>query len=149
MTSFLKLTNTVLSLSAVMGYCGDFTPVFLLIPLITLKSACRAHIAIKPVLLIRFRVLLATIRSKGHYPCPRCLIPISRFYRLGMKQDMQQRESLARVDDEKRRNAVTTARDIIYSKNYAVNSKVLKSHLTEQSLTPTIVSEAVIDKSEV
>ena len=63
-----------------------------------------------------------------------------------MKQDMQQRESLARVDDEKRRNAVSTARDIIYSKNYAVNSKALKSFLTEQSLTPTIVSEVIMDK---
>ena len=66
-----------------------------------------------------------------------------------MKQDMQQRESLARVDNEKRRNAVATARDIIYNKNYAVNSKVLKPLLTEQSLTPTIVSEVAIDKSGV
>jgi hypothetical protein len=131
-----------------MEYCDDFTPGFLHILLITLRSAYHARVTIKSVLLTQSRVLVANIRSKGHCPCPRCLIPISRFYRLGMKQDTQQRESLARVDDEKRRYAVSTARDIIYNKNYAVNSKVLKPLLTEQSLTPTIVSEVVIDKYE-
>jgi hypothetical protein len=90
--------------------------------------------------LTQCRVLLATIRSKRRCPCPRCLIPISRFYRLGMKQDMQQRETLARIDNERRRSTVATARDIIYYKNYAVNSKVLKPLLTEQSLVPINVS---------
>jgi hypothetical protein len=56
-----------------------------------------------------------------------------------MKQDMQQRETLARIDDERRRNTVATARDIVYNKNYAVNSKTLQPLLTEQSLVPTSV----------
>jgi hypothetical protein len=60
-----------------------------------------------------------------------------------MKQDMQQRKALARIDDYRRRSTVSTARDIVYDKNYAVNSKVLDPLLTEQSLVPTIVSLAV------
>jgi hypothetical protein len=60
-----------------------------------------------------------------------------------MKQDMQQRKALARIDDKKRRITVATARDIVYTKNYAVNSNALKPLLTAQSLVPTIISLTV------
>jgi hypothetical protein len=53
---------------------------------------------------------------------------------------MQQRESLARVDDEGRKRKVEIARDIIYRQNYAVDSRAVEALLKEQSLVPTFVS---------
>jgi len=85
--------------------------------------------------------MLASIRNKGHCPCPRCLIPLSRAQNLGMVRDMKQRKTLARVDDEARRWKVDTAREIIYKKNYAVDSAAVKALLMDQSLAPTSVSE--------
>jgi hypothetical protein len=59
---------------------------------------------------------------------------------MGMKRNMKQRETLARVDDEARRRKVATARDIIYNKNYAVNTNNVETLLMPQSLVPTTVS---------
>jgi hypothetical protein len=58
---------------------------------------------------------------------------------MGMKQDMKERKSLARVDDENRRRKVELAREIIYDKNYAVDNESVQMLLQEQSLTPTSV----------
>jgi hypothetical protein len=52
---------------------------------------------------------------------------------------MKHRTALARVDDESRKHKIDIARDIIYKKNYAVNSKPVENFLKEQSLTPTSV----------
>jgi hypothetical protein len=57
-----------------------------------------------------------------------------------MKLDMKQRRTLARVDDENRRSKVDLARDIIYNRNFAVNSKHVEALLKEESLVPTAVS---------
>ncbi|KIM78572.1 hypothetical protein PILCRDRAFT_11038 [Piloderma croceum F 1598] len=84
------------------------------------------------------KVLLASIRDKGYCPCPRCLIPRSHFHNLGMVQDMKQRKTLARFDDENRRRKVDIAREIIYEKNYAVNSPAVEVILKEQSLVLTL-----------
>jgi hypothetical protein len=86
------------------------------------------------------RVLLASIRSKGLCPCPRCLIPLSRVHNMGMTLDMKQRETLARVDNEDRRWKVNSAREIIYKKNYAVDNDNVETLLQPQSLVPTSVS---------
>jgi hypothetical protein len=86
------------------------------------------------------RILLASIRDKGHCPCPRCLIPLSRVQNVGMPQDMMQRETLARVDNEDRRRTVNIAREIIYKKNYAVDTDNVVTLLKPQSLVPTSVS---------
>jgi hypothetical protein len=59
---------------------------------------------------------------------------------MGMKRDMKQRETLARVDDKSRRRKVATARDIIYNKNYAINTNNVETLLMPQSLVPTTVS---------
>jgi hypothetical protein len=59
---------------------------------------------------------------------------------MGMKHDMKQRETLARVDDKSQRRKVATARDIIYNKNYAVNTNNVETLLMPQSLVPTTVS---------
>jgi hypothetical protein len=90
------------------------------------------------------RVLLASIRSKGACPCPRCLIPLSRIQNLGMKLDMKQRCTLARMDDENRRSKINTARDIIYNKNFAINSKYVEALLKQESLVPTDVSATMV-----
>jgi hypothetical protein len=67
---------------------------------------------------------------------------------MGMKRDMQQRESLARVDDEARRRKVDTAREIIYRKNFAINNRAVKTLLQEHSLVPTSVSLIVIHATD-
>jgi hypothetical protein len=60
---------------------------------------------------------------------------------MGMVQDMRQRTLLARVDDESRRYKVDLARDLIYNKNYTVDSKAVEALLKQQSLVPNIVSK--------
>jgi hypothetical protein len=62
---------------------------------------------------------------------------------MGMVQDMKQRTILARVDDEARRAKVATAREIIYKKNYAVDSAPVEKILKPQSLVPNSVSAMV------
>ena len=59
---------------------------------------------------------------------------------MGMPQDMQQRNTLARVDDEGRRRKVDIAREIIYEKNYAVDNDNVETLLQDHSLVPTSVS---------
>jgi hypothetical protein len=66
---------------------------------------------------------------------------MSRIQNLGMKRDMQQRISLQRVDDDIRRSSVSSARKIIYQKNYAVDNDHVEMLLKEQSLVPTAVSK--------
>ena len=57
-----------------------------------------------------------------------------------MKRDMQQRVSLRRIDDEIRQNKVSSAREIIYEKNYAVDTEHVEMLLKAQSLVPTAVN---------
>lgn len=57
-----------------------------------------------------------------------------------MTRDMQQRETLCRMNDEVNRSIISKAREYIYKKNYAVNSQVVEDLLKEQSLVPTVVS---------
>jgi len=52
---------------------------------------------------------------------------------------MKERKTLARIDDESRRRKINIAREIIYEKNYAVNSEPVEALLKEQSLVPTSV----------
>jgi hypothetical protein len=53
---------------------------------------------------------------------------------------MKERASLARVDDDRRKDKISAARSIIYDKNYAVNSAAVENILKQQSLVPTSVS---------
>jgi hypothetical protein len=88
------------------------------------------------------RILIGSIRNLGRCPCPRCLIPLDRVVNMGQHRDMTQRETLARVDDVSRRNRVASAREIIYEKNYAVDSKAVDNLLQVDSLVPTAVRDA-------
>jgi len=47
---------------------------------------------------------------------------------------------LARQDDESRRSKISSARKIIYSQGYAVNSAPVETILKEQSLVPIAAS---------
>ncbi len=58
---------------------------------------------------------------------------------MGMKRDIAQRTSLARVDDHKRRGLVKAAREIIYRKNYMINTNAVEGLLQEDSLVPASV----------
>jgi hypothetical protein len=82
---------------------------------------------------------VSCVRNGGTCLCPRCLIPRNRVQNLGMTLDMKQRQTLARVDDESRTRLIERAREIIYRKNYAVDTDAVEAILKEQSLVPTLV----------
>jgi hypothetical protein len=56
-----------------------------------------------------------------------------------MTLDMKQRWTLARIDDESRRRLIERAREIIYKKNYAVDTDSVEAILKGESLVPTLV----------
>jgi hypothetical protein len=85
------------------------------------------------------RILIATIRNLGMWPCPRCQIPLNRVHNMGMARDMLQRETMARVDDMQRRHAVNAAQRVIYKKNFLVNGALVERMLQDTSLVPTAV----------
>ncbi|KAG2346000.1 hypothetical protein BDR05DRAFT_974834 [Suillus weaverae] len=80
--------------------------------------------------------LVATIRQLGGCPCLRCLIPMGRLQSLGMICDRQQCATVVR-SDASRSQLVVTARDIIYKKNYGVNSVAVESLLKPHSWVPS------------
>lgn len=59
---------------------------------------------------------------------------------MGTQEDTAQRRLLVRIDDDERRDKVLNARNLIYERNYAVNSTHVEALLKEQSLIPTVVS---------
>ena len=85
------------------------------------------------------RILIVSIRNLGRCPCPRCLIPLDHVANMGMRRDMAQRKTLARIDNVKRRNRVEMARKMIYEKGYVVDSRAVEVLLQEDSLVPTAV----------
>jgi hypothetical protein len=85
------------------------------------------------------RILMAGIRNLGIRPCPHCLVPMSSVHLLGTRRDRSARISLTRVDDNQRRSKISSARNLIYGKNYAVDSSAIQGLLKENSLVPTVV----------
>ncbi|RDB21901.1 hypothetical protein Hypma_011139 [Hypsizygus marmoreus] len=81
-------------------------------------------------------LLTLPITKRRALPCPRCLIPKSLVYRMGMAQDRNQRTSLRRTDNPIRRRRVSTARSLIYKDNYAIDSAPVERQLKETSLVP-------------
>ena len=59
---------------------------------------------------------------------------------MGMRRDLTQRVSLARVDDVDRRARVQAARTALYENNHPVNGAAIKRLLNQDSLVPSIVS---------
>ncbi|KAF8151198.1 hypothetical protein BJ912DRAFT_869512 [Pholiota molesta] len=83
------------------------------------------------------KILLSSIRNMGSCPCPRCLIPKDRVHQVGTRRDKSQRSSLARVDNLMYKAKISSAREMIYEKNLAVDSAAVERLLKPQSLVPT------------
>ena len=65
---------------------------------------------------------------------------MDRVPNMGMRRDLSQRASLARVDDVNRRSRLDTARKAIYEKNNTVDGAVVENLLKNDSLVPAAVS---------
>ena len=86
--------------------------------------------------LLIWRVLLATIRDKGHCPCPRCLIPKSNLHHTGFLKDLAARFSLARtylVDK------VKLAQQAIYVLGQPLKGTTAETILKDESLVLMLV----------
>lgn len=85
------------------------------------------------------RVLLATIRNLGSFPCPRCLIPKAKIPEVGMKRDDSRRESAQRVADTGLFSKIKKARSWIYNEGLGVKAAAVERLLSPTSLVPTTV----------
>ncbi|KAJ3517693.1 hypothetical protein NMY22_g13906 [Coprinellus aureogranulatus] len=83
------------------------------------------------------KIILASIKNLGSCPCTRCSIKLKHTHRLGMISDRKNRSRLARVDDESRRDAVSKAREWIYTSNYSVTNERVVNLLKDLSFVPT------------
>ena len=89
------------------------------------------------------RVLLCCIKYLGNLPCPRCLVQKSEIHELGTRRDFKRRETKVRMDDDRRRMLVETARGMLYEKGLRPTSKGILDLLASRSLTPTRVSSSI------
>ncbi|KAJ3524924.1 hypothetical protein NMY22_g10792 [Coprinellus aureogranulatus] len=80
------------------------------------------------------KILLASIKNLGTFPCPRCTVHMEDVPRMGQKHDRRNRVRLARTDDEARRKEISTVRNFIYKKMYSITSDVVKERLFPGSL---------------
>jgi hypothetical protein len=65
-----------------------------------------------------------------------------------MKLDTKQRMSHARVDNDRQKQKIASARNIIYEKGYAVDSQTVDDILKDESWVPTFVSSNVVISSK-
>ena len=82
------------------------------------------------------RILLATIRDNGLFPCPRCLVSKSVLHNLGCPDDIMVRIKQTRTFLG---NLVKKARKHIYKDANAINGKKVDDLLKEFSGVPTVV----------
>ena len=85
----------------------------------------------------------APIKYLGNLPCPRCLIHKSEIHELGTKRDFKRRETKVRVDDDRRRMLVETARGMLYKNGLRPSARGISDLLASRSLTPTRVSSGI------
>nr|GAT47145.1 predicted protein [Mycena chlorophos] len=82
------------------------------------------------------KVLLATIKSLGTCPCPRCLIKKNEIAQTGTVNDLKRRQVL-RVDDHHRRSSIERARRSIFESGSAVEGSTIDGMLKSHSWVPT------------
>ncbi|KAI0057935.1 hypothetical protein BV25DRAFT_1872245 [Artomyces pyxidatus] len=82
------------------------------------------------------KILLASIRNLGGFPCPRCLVSLSLVHQMGTPADMHCRQAKLRIDNSSRWSRIKAARKLIYEKNLQVNSAAVNQLLQEESLVP-------------
>ncbi|THU90778.1 hypothetical protein K435DRAFT_675497 [Dendrothele bispora CBS 962.96] len=89
------------------------------------------------------KVLLASIRSLGTYPCPHCLVKKDQIDQLGTKLDRRRRKNKARVDSEQRQSSIQRIRRWIFDAGRSIVSNVIEGFLSPFSwtLTRNIFSE--------
>lgn len=80
----------------------------------------------------------------GAYPCPRCIMPLTKAHLVGTKRDRKARTRHARVDNHKRRHLIHVARSAIYNGNYCIQSAGVERMLKPQSLVPVYVSHRLL-----
>jgi hypothetical protein len=85
------------------------------------------------------KILLASIKNLGLFPCPRCNIPMKEVPAMGKKRDRANRTRTARTDDKAKQERVSRARSLIYDHHNPVTSTLLEGHLAHGSLIPTNV----------
>ncbi|THU81836.1 hypothetical protein K435DRAFT_823362 [Dendrothele bispora CBS 962.96] len=68
------------------------------------------------------KVLLATIRSLGHCPCPHCLVEKHQIRQLGMRWDRS-----PRIDTEHRQNIIVNLRRWIFDYGYRIASQAIEN----------------------
>jgi hypothetical protein len=92
------------------------------------------------IMIVTRRVLIATVRSRGICPCPRCLVAKVDLHKVGQIRDSQNRLSNARhyMGDVIRR-----ARDFIYKLGLNVAGAAVERLLFAHSWVPTLVRLAV------
>jgi hypothetical protein len=84
------------------------------------------------------RVLLATIRDKGLFPCPRCLVPKTKLDQTGTKHDSNFRLKNVRTYLF---DYVQIARNAIYKSAAAIAGTVVNRLLKSTSSVPTLVGK--------
>lgn len=85
------------------------------------------------------KVLLASIKNLGTFPCPRCTVVMKDVPAMGKKRDRANRTRLVRIDNQDKQTRVSKARSLIYNDHHPVTSSLIEGHLAYGSLIPTNV----------
>ncbi|KAJ2929664.1 hypothetical protein H1R20_g7412, partial [Candolleomyces eurysporus] len=93
------------------------------------------------------KVLIATIRSNGGCPCPRCLITKDKLDQLGTEADRTFCENYARRDDASRQSTVEEARIKVFNDGAAISGTHVERLLKPESLQPVMNAFSVRLKS--
>ena len=91
---------------------------------------------------------MACIKYLSSCPCPCCLLPKSKIPLLGSKSDKKARYRLIRVDTERRREKIETARRMIFE-GVNITNRNVEYFLQDESLVPTRVSFYLLKNLEV
>lgn len=110
---------------------------------LTIQKSMSSDSYVVNLILSVSRVLIATVRDMGNFPCPRCKIAKTQLPGLGTVTDMKIRQEGIRVDTQ-RQTKVAAARKLIYEDGYVVNSKRVDDLLKDESLVPTTVSQLML-----
>ena len=126
-----SLLNALMALNGVCTHAFSHTQ-------LTIQRSTFIHRVTRILVLTQWscRVLLATIRDKGLYPCPRCLIPKVKIDLMGQIRDLAQRISNPR---KILYDVVQTARSFIYRLAIPINGSAVAQLLKPTSSVPTVV----------
>ena len=86
--------------------------------------------------MMRYRVMIITIKFLAKYLCGLCLTTTPQVYQLGMKNDMKRRVNKPREESDAHRWNVEAAREQIYEHGAAVDGSTVQGILGEGSYVP-------------